>query len=232
MDYIVKENYHILLHLVKDLRFIASILKTWSYKILEVFGASFLTLEKLKNVMGGLAKNLDPVSPEYIIGLTYIVLVGIVISWTIQKMWEAIGLNESNEEKLRPNPWLPALVGIIERFIFFISFLHFHEKFFDIVGYWFLIKVAAGWKRWQEGEKLSRKARISGYDVYKVFLIGSTLSTMHGMVGAMIVNWTKCSKFGYAIIIPIISIYVTFFMGFIAAMYRDKTIKKKKNKVK
>ncbi|MGD1047058.1 MAG: hypothetical protein ABR936_17275 [Bacteroidota bacterium] len=97
-----------------------------------------------------------------------------LIRWTIDPMWKAHGDPRKNE-------WFVASLnqGLIERLMFTTSWLVDKPAF---IGIWLALKVASQWKGWSE------KAG------YNIFLVGSGLSILYAVLGAMEISWiNQCS---------------------------------------
>jgi hypothetical protein len=75
------------------------------------------------------------------------------------------------------------LVGLVERPLYVAAFLANEPAF---VGIWLGLKVAGGWKGWQEDIQPNdhTKKKIPGRTIFNVMLIGSALSLAYGWVGA------------------------------------------------
>lgn len=125
---------------------------------------------------------------SYIVGYLFgVVIAHFPISLVVDQMWECIGWTKGDEE-IRPQYWLPRILGCVERALYVASFQLGKPEF---IGVWLALKVAGGWKRWTE-DKEHKGRIITGRAVYNIFLIGNALSIAYAAVGAKLVEW--CSK--------------------------------------
>jgi len=118
----------------------------------------------------------------YAIGLFYSVVFGHVGTWlVVKKLWKPF---QKSGKSLRPHPYTPIIVGLIERTLFFFSILFSYEEF---IAVWLALKVAGQWKRWEDGFTLDTddlEMKNSGRVLYNIFLIGSGLSLGFAVMGA------------------------------------------------
>jgi hypothetical protein len=89
---------------------------------------------------------------------------------------------------------LPAVLGIVERVLFFGTILAGASEF---VGIWLALKVAGGWEAWSKGREIPfpdgnhepTKITLTGRHEFNTFLIGSGVSVLFAFVGTLIVKW-------------------------------------------
>jgi hypothetical protein len=139
----------------------------------------------------------------YILGYLYSVWVGhlLVLSFS-RNAWSALGEIPKNEKDM-PYRWTSSLVGIIERIIY-TSSLVFGAK--EFIAVWLAIKIAVQWKRWEDTKDLG-KARAS----FHIFLIGTGLSLMYGVVGGFLIEWLRNTDYIRSIVFPIVLIALNFY---------------------
>ncbi|MFC1538737.1 hypothetical protein ACFL6H_04875 [Candidatus Latescibacterota bacterium] len=144
----------------------------------------------------------------YFIGYAFSILggrflVGTIVDSIQQKILDA----EKEKEKKNDNKQinvereidkeyygnLKHIYGPIEQIIYTSAFL---LDFKETVGFILLFKVASRW---------AIKDRTSVGDYYS-FVIGSTLSLLYGLVGAMIIQWLKCCEMDKAIPVSLLLI--------------------------
>ena len=71
------------------------------------------------------------------------------------------------------------IVGLLERFLYTTTWLMGKEAS-AFIGIWLVLKTAGQWGRWGEEE---------GRAIYNVFLVGSALSLIFGVLGALLIKW-------------------------------------------
>jgi hypothetical protein len=169
---------------------------------------------------GGRVDNMDwEIIIYYALGYLYSVWVGhwFVLSFS-RKAWAALGEMPKNERDM-PYRWTSSLSGIIDRVIYTSSLLFSAREFIAI---WLAIKVAVQWKRWEDKEDLG-KARAS----FHIFIIGTGLSLLYGIVGALIVEWLKEADYISAIAFPILLILLNLYFIKVAEINTNSKSKKK-----
>lgn len=100
-----------------------------------------------------------------------------------------------------PYRWTSSLSGILDRVIYTSSLLIPAKEF---IAVWLAIKVAVQWKRWDDNEDLG-KACAS----FHIFVIGTGLSLLYGIVGALIIKWLCSQEYLPAIVVPILLVILS-----------------------
>ena len=84
-----------------------------------------------------------------IAGYVFAVVVGhFTIRPVVDRLWQALGWTESATSDIRPNHYLPELVGLVERTLYVIALQLGKGEF---IGVWIALKVAGQWQRWGQG---------------------------------------------------------------------------------
>jgi hypothetical protein len=133
----------------------------------------------------------------YAIGFSYALIVGsIVIKAVMDRMEEITDkvfdpatltrLRHTNKEAWRLD-YQPILMGLIERTLYMSALLFGHGEF---IAVWLGLKVAGGWKRWQN-EKIGRY-------LYSRSLFGSGLSLLYALMGFLLIEGISSGKGDYA----------------------------------
>ena len=130
------------------------------------------------------------------LGYGFSVLVGhFLIRWTLSSLYVF-------DPQQPPDLIHAQLVGVVERVLYTTSWLLGHPEF---IAVWLALKVAGQWNRWSED-----RDGIPGRAFYNVFLIGSGLSILYGVTGALIVRWlTDEEKVSAAVCVPVILVVAT-----------------------
>jgi len=139
----------------------------------------------------------------YALGYVYSVWIGhlLLLSFS-RKAWSALGEIPKNKKDM-PYRWTSSLAGMIDRIIYISSFLFAAKEF---IAVWLAIKVAVQWKRWEDTKDLG-KARAS----FHIFLIGTGLSLMYGVIGGLLVEWLKNANYIFATVFPIMLILLNLY---------------------
>ena len=104
----------------------------------------------------------------------------------------------------KPHPFLPLLVGIVERFLYVAALM---MGLVGPIGVWLGLKVAGGWKDWSQGQThewrstagASVQTLVSGRNVLNLFLVSSALSLIVSIVGAAIIVWLNVGSYAWAL---------------------------------
>ncbi len=154
----------------------------------------------------------------YAIGYLYSVLIGhlLVLSFS-RNAWAALGEMPKNEVDM-PYRWTSSLSGITDRVIYTSSLLFSAKEF---IAVWLAIKVAAQWKRWEDTKDLG-KARAS----FHIFVIGTGLSLLYGIVGGVMVGWLKDANYIPATIFPVMLILLNLYFILVTKIEAAKSKKK------
>ena len=129
----------------------------------------------------------------WIVGFAFAVVVGhFAIKAAARQMWLAIDLNP-DAPPLRPSPWQPEAVGLIERTLFTGAILTGNAGF---VAVWLGLKTVGQWRSWGEGQESTTTKRIvSGREVYNNFLLGTGLSIGFAATGAYVTKALLAERF-------------------------------------
>jgi len=124
------------------------------------------------------------------------------ILWVVTDAWERIGQNDLR----RPYPWLPPILGMMERGLYVTAFYIDKPEF---IGIWLVLKVAGQWVRWSQ-ENVGRS-------IFTIFLIGNILNIAYAAVGSRLVVWCdqlscdQCEQQRFlAAVVPSVAIALTF----------------------
>lgn len=132
-----------------------------------------------------------PYAIGYIISLF---LAHLLIRLTIDPLWKAHG------DPLKEEWRLSSLnQGYVERLLYTLSWQFGVPAF---IGVWLALKVASQWRKWSEE---------AGYNI---FLIGSGLSVLYGILGAKEIFWIQHSSWqsiGVPVIVVIVNLLLIWF---------------------
>ena len=132
------------------------------------------------------------------VGYTFAVLVGyFLINWVMNQMWRGMGWVE-NQHLMRPAPWLPRMVGCVERGLYVASFQVGNPEF---IAVWLTLKVAGQWNRWAEDKEYGGTF-VAGRAFYNTFMIGSGLSIAYAVTGAKLIDWCTQGEWLFVISVP------------------------------
>lgn len=122
----------------------------------------------------------------YLIGIFFSVIIGnIIVRCTIKELWHALGDDDVSSPDWRI---VAQTQGFIERLLYTLAWHFGHPSF---IAAWLVLKVASKWKRYEEEPG------------YNVFLVGSGISILYAIVGALVINWIKAMSW-LALLIPAI----------------------------
>lgn len=155
----------------------------------------------------------------YALGYFYSIVVGhwLILNFS-KNAWEALGEIPKGEKEI-PYRWTSSLSGILDRVIYTSSLLIPAKEF---IAVWLAIKVAVQWKRWDDEKDLG-KARAS----FHIFVIGTGLSLLYGVVGALIVEWLSSQEYMPAIVVPVLLVVLSLYFINVA---KTKVVSKDKKK--
>jgi hypothetical protein len=161
---------------------------------------------------------------SYIIGFFYALFIG---NWLITLVLARITSisnmvfqpKELDRVKITCNEgwrldYQPKLMGLIERTLFMSALLFNRGEF---IAVWLGLKVAGGWKRWQD-EKLGRY-------LYSSSLFGSGLSVLYALVGFMLargLTWKLQDLYGYPVLAALALILATVILWIWLKRYTGK----------
>ena len=139
----------------------------------------------------------------YALGYFYSIFVGhwLILNFS-RNAWDALGEMSENKKDM-PYRWTSSLSGILDRVIYTSSLLIPAKEF---IAVWLAIKVAVQWKRWDDNKDLG-KARAS----FHIFVIGTGLSLLYGVVGALLVNWLSSKEYLPAIAVPVLLVALSLY---------------------
>ena len=127
----------------------------------------------------------------------------------IKRLWMVLGWNPNIiEDDARTHEELPRMVGVLERFLYAISWQLEKPEF---IGVWLVLKVAGKWKHWTEPRKLGGQV-VSGRSTFNVFLIGNGFSVAYGVLAVFLVKWLEDGLFIQFSWVPLLLIVGT--LGF------------------
>jgi hypothetical protein len=163
--------------------------------------------------------------PDWIadaIGYTFAVIGGhVAIRPIIDGLWQDAGWKKGIATDIRPQPYHPRLVGLVERALYVASWQYHVPEF---IGIWMALKAAGQWKRWGEGiPDSSGEKKSEGRSFYNIFLIGSGLSVAYATVGSRMIWALRKPKWYFGFITPIILLAATYIFARIAGHYRKST---------
>jgi hypothetical protein len=144
------------------------------------------------NLSGGVV-SLAPEAWHYVVAYAFAMLAPQIPRWSIRsigdELWRSVG-GVAADRKTN----LPALLGFIEGGLYTTAYLIHHGEF---IGAWLILKVAGGWKGWQEGFG-QRPNKIHGRALSQIFLIGTGLNLAYGLTGGLLVGWVGHGMYGVA----------------------------------
>lgn len=114
----------------------------------------------------------------------------ILIAWlpielVVDQAWEPL----DSPEAPRPSPYYSGILGCFERALYVTAF---SVESYAFVGIWLALKVAGGWKRWNEDK--------GGRVVFTVFLMGNALSLAYAFVGWQFIKWLPNEEYRWLIV--------------------------------
>src|SRR5437899_6306624 len=109
---------------------------------------------------------------------------------------------ETDTEKDHPlyDPTVSTAVGLVERPLYVAAFLAGAPA---LVGVWLGLKVAGGWKGWQDAYTLKSGKMVAGRTVFNFMLIGSAVSVAYGWVGARIIRALQTHDVQSAVVVAV-----------------------------
>jgi len=117
------------------------------------------------------------------------ILGGQVIEKIMKTLWKPL---KKEAPLIRPFGYMAVLMGIVERVIYFISFMLGYEEFIAI---WLALKAAPQLSNWEKGFEVAGYKEISGRVIYNIFLIGNGLSIGFGVMGASLVPLIESGQY-------------------------------------
>lgn len=116
------------------------------------------------------------------VGYVFSIAVGAVMLRALSNsLWRGLGWSGTHG-RLRPYPFHPVMLGVIERAIYTASWQAGQPEF---IAVWLTLKVAGQWSRWSDGEDIDG-TKVPGRAVFNVFLIGNAVSIAYGAMGGLI----------------------------------------------
>lgn len=121
--------------------------------------------------------------PETLGFLVSVIVGHFAIRFAAREMWLAVDL-DPDAQPLRPSPWQPEALGLVERSLFTAAILTGFEAF---VAVWIALKTAAQWTSWGVDHEGMRTGRtVTGREVYVNFMLGTGLSVAFAATGAYV----------------------------------------------
>ncbi len=155
-----------------------------------------------------------------IVSYGFAVIVGhFAIRPVVDRLWRALGWMEGTAQNIRPEHYLPRLVGFVERALFVASLQLGKAEF---IGVWIALKVAGQWKRWGEGVNIGGRV-LEGRSFYNIFLIGSGLSVAYAVVGAQMLESLKKNEWFLALGLPLALLVATYLLALLVAHYEKSS---------
>ena len=153
----------------------------------------------------------------YVVGYAYAVLMPI---WPLRRIAELThlvilrgqGVEEIETLTKHHRRDLPFFVGIIERTLYVASWMLGSPEF---IGIWLALKVAGGWKGWSDDPDMpvkpgsSATVKITGRLFFNSHLIGSGLSVLGALVGALMIEWFRAGSWSRAVWLGILCAFFT-----------------------
>ncbi len=137
----------------------------------------------------------------YAVGYAFAVFGGSLLPPISRPLWKRYG-RDPDTEKGDPlyDPLIGQVVGLVERPLYVAAFLASAQA---LVGIWLGLKVAGGWKGWQDKYALKNGKQIAGRTVFNFMLIGSAVSVAYGWVGAHMIRALQLHDVQSAIVVPV-----------------------------
>jgi hypothetical protein len=159
-----------------------------------------------------------PKEISFLLGYIFSVVVGYWFTKEYNsRVWEFLPLLKSDKTKKKDDDlqlWASQQVGMVERFLYTSSILFAGS---GLIAVWVGIKALSQWKRW-EGKTHAERV------TFNLYLVGSGLSLLYGILGAQIAIWLNGSE--YLLVFLSVVGLVVLNVIFIARI--DKEIKQKK----
>jgi hypothetical protein len=130
----------------------------------------------------------------YAIGYFFSIFIG---HWFIKLVVDKMHMEEVYKEE-KGLIWQASAVGFVERTLYTASWNVGKPEF---IAVWLALKVASQWGRWSNGGK-----GVPGRSIFNVFLVGSGLSILYAVVGAMIIKWLRDGNLWVTLIVSLILI--------------------------
>jgi hypothetical protein len=156
----------------------------------------------------------------YMVSLSFSIGANIfVLRPFVDRMWSLIGWECKGgvPMALRPYAWTPVGIGIIEAVLYPVSLLMNRPEFIAI---WLAAKVAGQFELSPEGNQIPARTR------YNIFLIGSGLSILFGVVSAFVARWLSDGLWLKAIALGVLVIFGTIAFRFLLVQVSDRLSKK------
>lgn len=137
----------------------------------------------------------------YAVGYAFALFVPEILHPVSRPLWKRYGRDQDKE---KDDPLYDATVGkavgIVERPLYVAAFLAGAPAF---VGVWLGLKVAGGWKGWQDPYTLKSGKMVAGRTVFNFMLIGSAVSVAYGWAGARIIRALQAYDLQSAIVVGV-----------------------------
>jgi len=137
----------------------------------------------------------------YAIGYAFAVFGGELLPPVSRPLWKRYGRDPDTEtDDPLYDPLVGHVVGLVERPLYVAAFLANEPAF---VGIWLGLKVAGGWKGWQDEYTLKNSRKVAGRSVFNFMLIGSAVSVAYGWVGAHLIQALHLHDAHSAVVVPV-----------------------------
>ena len=142
----------------------------------------------------------------YAVGYAFAVFAAEILPQVSRPLWKRYGRDADTEkdhtEKDHPlyDPTVGTAVGLVERPLYVAAFLAGAPAF---VGVWLGLKVAGGWKGWQDPYTLKSGKMVAGRTVFNFMLIGSAVSVAYGWAGARIIRALQAHDVQSAVVVAV-----------------------------
>ena len=162
----------------------------------------------------------------HVVGYLYaVVLPYYFLARTSQRLWVRIATPEGVPpdiiKKGHRND-LPALLGFLERTMYVAAWNVGHPEF---IGIWMGLKVAGGWNAWTHGyepkgakDSNGEQVRVNGRHMFNTHLIGSALSAINSVTGALMTTWLIRGDWSRAVWVG----FATFLMTYAIWLWSEK----------
>jgi hypothetical protein len=155
---------------------------------------------------------------------------GSIVKKTISRSWVLMD-NDEDELKVRKKfVWATELVGHLERFIYTTSIIFGVKEF---IAVWLVLKLSSQWTKWggeknpfnPQGNDTIYKSRAT----YQIFILGTGLSLVYGVLGGQITIWLSNCKFWYSFLSLVAVVGLNLYIYFRINNQINMNILKKEN---
>ncbi len=168
----------------------------------------------------------------YVAGYLYATVAPVYFLARISKLFFLILARDEGVEEVALDRYhrsdIAMLLGLVERPLYVAAWILGAPEF---IGVWLALKVAGGWSGWSEGVTVpvkpgsDAKIKITGRHLLNTHLIGSALSVLNAVVGALAIQWLIAGSWPHATWLAIAALAVTgFAWGFVEWQWRKRKI--------